>query len=240
MVGSAYVLVRCIEVPEGQEVLGQSITRFANTQNEVSSQDFAFLDGEQHRLTRELGVLDYEYILRSAEVPRSSDSAKIIDVREAAVALACAHATIGLSVIAKREVSRLFSDNAVYKTLFNPTTDPLRLIRAVEIVRVVDATLDEVETESEGAAAGIAVHGRRSLAHVVLRRIGDKSLSDPAVDLDDEVATIPKEVRAYVNRLTAIFPENAYPGNVFKNQSRVTSLLAEASIGSSGSFGAET
>jgi hypothetical protein len=40
--GNAFVLVRCIEVPKQEEDLGRRITRFANTQNEVSSQDFAF------------------------------------------------------------------------------------------------------------------------------------------------------------------------------------------------------
>lgn len=228
--GAAYVLVRCIEVPEGQEILGQNITRFANTQNEVSSQDFAFLDPEQHRLARELSVLSYEYILRSAETSRSTDPSRVIELREAAVALACASPSIGHSVLAKREVSRLFADNSVYKSLFNPSTDPLRLSRAVEVVRAVDLELDQLEATSEGVSAGIAVHARRALAHVVLRRIGDAVLLDPAADVSSEIAGLSAEVGKYVEALTAIFPFNAYPGNVFKNQARVVELLAEASI----------
>lgn len=228
--GLAYVLVRCIEVPEGEETLGQSITRYANTQNEVSSQDFAFLDSEQHRLVRELGVLGVEYLVRSAEVPQSSDESKIIDVRDAAVALACASSNIGHSVLAKREISRLFSDTSVYKALFNPNTDPLRLSRAVEVMRIVDKALDVLETETEGVTAGIAVHARRTLAHVVLRRIGDDRLSDPTNDLTDEYEAIPAELTGYVEKISAIFPDNAYPGNVFKNQTRVASLLVEAGV----------
>lgn len=222
--------MRCIEVPEGEESLGQNITQYANTQNEVSSQDFAFLDSEQHRLVRELGVLDFEYILRSAEVPQSVDPSRIIDVRDAAVALACASASVGHSVLAKREVSRLFSDTAVYKALFNPNTDPLRLSRAVEVMRIVDQALDQMETEVEGVAAGIAVHGRRTLAHCVLRRIGDSRLSDPEADLAGDYAAVPDELAQYVDKITAVFPDNAYPGNVFKNQSRVSSLLTEAGL----------
>lgn len=45
--GVASVLVRVIEVPSDEEDLARRITRFANTQNEVSSQDFAFLDAQQ-------------------------------------------------------------------------------------------------------------------------------------------------------------------------------------------------
>lgn len=79
--GAAVVLVRCIEVPKTEAALGRSITRYANTQNEVSSQDFAFLDPEQHRLARELQVLGVEYLIRAAEVPKSKDPSKVIDVR---------------------------------------------------------------------------------------------------------------------------------------------------------------
>jgi hypothetical protein len=45
-----FVMTRCIEVPASDDELARGITRYANTQNEVSSQDFAFLDEEQHRL----------------------------------------------------------------------------------------------------------------------------------------------------------------------------------------------
>src|SRR5262249_47267626 len=132
--GNASVLMRCIEVPREDEELGRRITRYANTQNEVSSQDFAFLDTVQHRFVQELQALGYEDILRSAEVPRSKNYT-VIDVREAAVALACSNSNLGYSVIAKREVSRLFSETSVYRALFNDSTEALRLMRAVRIMR---------------------------------------------------------------------------------------------------------
>jgi hypothetical protein len=228
--GNAYVLVRCIEVPAGEETLSQRITRFANTQNEVSSQDFAFLDPQQHRLVHELQVLGYEYILRSAEVPKSKDPAKVIDVRDAAVAIACAAPSIADAIIAKREVSRLFSDTSVYARLFNPNTDPLRLSRAVEIVRRVDELLDQVASNSDGVEAGIAVHGRRVIAHLVMRRLGDQFLIDPASDLEDALSELYDEVDRYAAALVVVFPGGAYPGNVFKNQARVAILLKDSGI----------
>ncbi|WP_205695656.1 AIPR family protein [Conexibacter sp. SYSU D00693] len=224
--GSAFVMVRCIEVPANEEGLGRRITRFANTQNEVSSQDFAFLDAQQHRLARELQVLGLEYILRSAEVPKSKDPGQVIEVRPAAVALACASPNVGHAVVAKREVSRLFSDPSIYPALFNEQTDPLRLSRAVEIVRRVDALLDDIERDNDGIKAGIAVHGRRVIAHLIMRRIGDTAMKDPEKDLDDLIADLEQEATGHVDALTAVFPANAYPGNVFKNQTRVNELLA--------------
>jgi hypothetical protein len=79
----AYVSVRCIELGSDAPDLARRVTRYANTQNVVSSQDFVFLDEEQHRLTKELRLLGYEYLLRSGEVPTSRDPNRIIDVRQA-------------------------------------------------------------------------------------------------------------------------------------------------------------
>lgn len=223
--GQAFVLIRCIEVGADDAGLGLRITRYANTQNEVSSQDFAFLDPQQHRLVRELRVLGYEYILRSAETPKSQDVSKVIDVRQAAVGLACASENIAHAVIAKREVSRLFSDTSVYRSLFNPSTEALRLLRAVVLTRAVDLALDKIEAEKTGVIAGVAVHGRRMIAHILLRRLGDKFLADPNTDIGPVLAELDELVDAALNQLVEKFPDNAYPGNVFKNQGRCIELI---------------
>ena len=226
--GRAFVLVRCIEVGADDSALGQNITRYANTQNEVSSQDFAFLDGQQHRLVKELRVLGYEYLLRSAEVPRSQDQSKVIDVRQAAVGLACASANVVHPITAKREISRLFSDQSVYRSLFNQGTDPLRLVRAVSISRKVDEVLDRIEGESNGIEAGVAVHGRRIIAHIIMRNLGDNFLADPESDIEQALCDIEMAARDVVRRIVEVFPGNAYPGNVFKNQARCIELLSSA------------
>lgn len=223
--GSAFVLVRCIEVPDDNDELGRQITRFANTQNEVSSQDFAFLDQEQHRLVGELRVLGYEYLLRASEVPKSKDSRKVVELQQAAISLACASSNMSHAVAAKREVSRLFIDQRIYKALFNPSTDPLRLVRAVQITDRVDAVLDKLEAEADGVRAGIAVHGRRVIAHKVMRELGDPFLANPDSDIDATLGGVEASVVGWVDTIESNFPANAYPGNVFKNQSRVAELF---------------
>ena len=223
--GSAYVIVRCIEVPEGEEGLAQSITRYANTQNEVSGQDFAFLDEQQRRLARELQVLGYEYIVRSAEIPRSVDRTKVIEIRDAAVALACAHPKINYAIIAKREVSRLFTEGPTYSALFNRSTDPLMLQRAVAITAEVDRVLDTRQADVDGAEAGVAIHARRVIAHLIMKKIGATALANPETDLTAVLAGVERDATVLLNALIAVFPENAYPGNVFKNQARVQELL---------------
>lgn len=227
-----FVLTKCIEVPADDPGIARGITRYANTQNEVSSQDFAFLDEQQHRLAHELGTLGYEYVIRQAEQPVTDDPATIIYLRDAAVALACAADDVGLAVTAKREVSRLFSQSgAEYRRIFNPATDPLLLLRSVLILRKVDAVLNRLANGASGVDLGVAVHGRLVVAHEIMRWAGRAAMSDPDWDVEDFLGQVPDAVKAVADSLSAFFPDNSYPGNVFKNRARVVELLADAGLG---------
>jgi hypothetical protein len=226
-----FVVTRCIEVPDDDPSLARGITRYANTQNEVSSQDFAFLDDEQHRLARELATLGYEYVIRQSEQPEAEDPQKVIYVRDAAVALACAVDEVALAVTAKREVSRLFAQNGPeYKRLFNPSTDPLLLMRAVMIVRRVDGVLDDIAGSSSGVEFGVAVHGRLVIAHHVINSLGVENLKDPAFGVDEALTGLAAAVEDQVAALSAAFPVNSYPGNVFKNRTRTEELLVDSGL----------
>lgn len=229
--GQVFVLVRCVEIPSDDPEIARGITRYANTQNEVSSQDFSFLDDQQHRLARELSLSGFEYVIRQSEHPNSEDPSKIIYLRDAAVALACASSELNLAVIAKREVSRLFNQTGnEYKRIFNPSTDPLLLQRAVLIVRQVNDILDDIFSKSEGIELGVAVHSRLIISHLLLQNIGHDTLKDPAWNLDNAETERVDFVINAVRKLVEVFPENSYPGNVFKNRSRIANLLEEAQL----------
>lgn len=225
----AFVNVRCIEVVDGEEDLGRRITRYANTQNVVSAQDFLFLDIDQHRLASELRLLGFDYILRSGEKSSLKDPAKILDVRKVAVALACA-STMQNAVQAKREVSRLFDrESGVYKELFNPSVNGLLVQRAVSVVDQIDGILDDGASGYEGVKAGVAVHGRRVIAHLVMKRIAVAHLADPDFNFETSVADLEAEVSGLLEAITRVFPEGSYPGNVFKNKARCDELVAAIS-----------
>jgi hypothetical protein len=224
----AYVSVRCIELGVEASDLARRVTRYANTQNVVSSQDFVFLDEEQHRLAKELRLLGYEYLLRSGEMASLRDRERVIDVRDAAVALACA-SSLANAVIAKREVSRLFDrEGGPYAALFNPTVNALLVHRAVEVVRRVDRRLDKESQLNEGTRSGVAVHGNRVIAHVLLERIGRANLLDHGFDFAQATTAVEQDAIAYLDALAGVFPPNSYPGNVFKNQQRCAQLIADA------------
>lgn len=226
-----FVLVRCVEVPSDEPDLARGITRYANTQNEVSSQDFSFLDEQQHRLVHELSLAGYEYVIRQAEQPSSDEPHKIIYLRDAAVALACASSELAMAVTAKREVSRLFNQSGSdYQRLFNPSTDPLLLQRSVFIVREVESILERISADSVGVELGVAVHSRLIIAHLVLQSVGRDKLQDPTWDVDSGREERAEFTSTAAKKLAEVFPSNAYPGNVFKNRSRTHELLEAAGL----------
>lgn len=236
---SSFVIVKIIEVPKDSEELGQKITRYANTQNEVASQDFAYLDDQQHRLVRELADLGIEYNIRNVESYESVASDNHISMREAAVALACSNKDIRYTVIAKGAAGKLFdttSQNSNYKAIFNPSTDPLLLQRSVKLLRSVNRELDKISGDNEynSLYRGIATHGRLFITHLLIQELGIKNLKDPDAMIDFESFNDFIEAKMY--RLFEIFSANnaaaaeddatplMYPGNVFKNQQRVRLL----------------
>jgi hypothetical protein len=225
-----FVMTRCIEVAADNHDLARGITRYANTQNEVSSQDFAFLDEQQHRLAKELRVIDVDYLIRQAEKPSLKNPKMVIHVRDAAVALACSSSDVGMAVIAKREVSRLFSPGGEYKRIFNASTDPLTLSRSAAVLQRVDAILDYLRFYAVGVELGVVVHGRLVIAHLILQAIGAANLRDPALDFDATLDEKAEDVADIVKRMVDAFPVNSYPGNVFKNRTRCLELLVDAGL----------
>lgn len=225
---AASVMIRCIVVSDEEAEFGRLVTRYANTQNDVSTQDFAFLDAEQHRLKSEIKVMGFEYLLRSGEDVLTESSDKRIDVRSAAIALACAHRDVELSVLVKREISQLFSDR--YRTIFNPSTDPRLLVSSVLVNQVVENKLGELEPLTEGVKNGVIIHGKRVISHLILRGIGTTNLSSSEFAIENYDSWIEDECERIVAALVENFPDNSYPGNVFKNTIRVRALLNESSL----------
>lgn len=222
---SAMVHVRLIEVPEDENRTARLITTYTNTQNFVSLQDFASLDDNQQRIKEELRTLGFDYVLRSGEISVDTKLTEITS-RSAAVALACVIGTLGDATLAKREVSRLFdTDSSTYRSLFNSSTDGLLVSRAYRAYSAIEEALDEVQDESDGLLYGVALHAKNCICHALLANTTTKQLSNPDFDFEALLAELPARATRVVKELVANFPDNAYPGQLFKNRKRVEALL---------------
>lgn len=225
----AQVLLRIIEVGGSEEDLSRSITRNLNTQNVVSGQDFVYLDPEQHRLSGELRLLDCEYLIRSGE-KATGEYHRTLDVRTAAVALACA-SSVANAVIAKREVSRLFDDKGgPYRDLFKASVHGQYVLRCVEVMETVTEVLEEEAKGSEGIRSGTATHGRNLITHLVLNAIGNSRLFAASPEIDLELPIVRQATRKLLDSFVKNFPHGSYPGNVFKNKTRCDALVRQVRV----------
>src|SRR5665213_2654422 len=218
----ARVMVRLISLQDCPTDFGSELTRAANTQNRIEKRDFAALDEHQSRLRTEM-LLSYQkdYVYRTGDKAPIEENGCSLD--EATVALACAHSDLAYTMLAKREVSRLYEDikTAPYTVLFNSSTSALRLWRAVLVMRKADATLKTLQASMEGKPRLIAIHGNRFILHLVFKEIGESILIDSSIDVDE--AIIPSRVTEALSDTIAsaneLFP-SAYPSNLFKNATK--------------------
>lgn len=229
----AYVLVRCIEVPSSENLLTKRITQFANTQNVVSNQDFAFLDKNQHRLAEELEHFEYKYNIRSSKESNPADN--VIELREAAVALACANKNIKYTVLAKGAVGKLFDyydPDGNYHSLFNDGTNSLVLLRAWTVVDRVSKLFEEIKRNSYYEARGVAVNGKLFVSHLIIQSIGYSDMQNPDLGTDFLLQGLEHEAVKLHEEITKLFKDDEYfkeyfPGNVFKNQSHIKMLIGK-------------
>lgn len=63
-----------------------------------------------------------------------------------------------------------------------------------------------------------------------MKGAGANFLANPDSDMSVVMDDLEESVEHIVNSLVAVFPANAYPGNVFKNNARVAELVRDASI----------
>lgn len=214
------VMVRFIELEGTEEGFGAEVTRWTNTQNRVGGREFLALDPEQVRLANEFALDGRRYVYRSGEEEPVGDDG--CGVQEATVALACLEPDIRLTVLAKREVSRLWADveKAPYKTIFNGSTNSIRVWRAVQTMRIVDERLESAQADAVGRSKNFLIHLNRVALWLVNRSLDTKaSVDDPNTDWAPMLVAAAKKADE-VTALLAVEADQTYPGypaNLAKN-----------------------
>lgn len=220
----ALVHARFISLKDCPEHFATDVTRAANTQNRVELRDFAALDPEQERLRLELLLEEKKiYVYKSGTYSVSQEEGCTMD--EAAVAVACSLADVGLAVQAKREVSRLYENIAKppYKLLFNATLSASKMWRCVQVQRSVESVLKEQQENLEGRERQVAVHGNRFVLHRVFKALPPDALGGPHFDVEGIRPYIREQTLTVLTGLWAAadkrFP-GSYLNSLFKNQEK--------------------
>ncbi|HZP32201.1 MAG TPA: AIPR family protein [Candidatus Acidoferrales bacterium] len=225
---TARVMVRLISLENCPPNFAFDVTKAANTQNRIEKRDFAALDPEQTRLRSEMLLsLGKEYVFRTGDQPPAQDKGCTLD--EATIALACAQADATHAVNAKQAVGRFYEDisKAPYTILFNSSVTAVKLWRAVEVLRSVDAVLKDEQRKREGKEKLCAVHGNRVLLHLVFQTLSP-ALFDETKNVEAEMKKIPELTSTFLDKITeeiSKYSPPSYVGNVFKNITKCRDIV---------------
>ena len=225
---SARVMVRLISLEKCPLDFASDVTRATNTQNRIEKRDFAALDKEQSRPKSEMWLsLGKEYVFRTGDIPPKPEDGCTLD--EATVALACSNPDITYCMTAKREVSKLYDDisQPPYIVLFNASVTATKLWQSVEIMRKVEESLKQEQSDKEGKDRLISVHGNRFILYLMFRTFGTKVLDQDSGDMSNTLKSIPGTTRLILSKVienaVSLYP-NAYPSNLFKNITKCKAL----------------
>lgn len=217
--------MRIISLAQTPENFSIDVTTANNTQNDLSPMDFVAADAAQDRIRREAAQIGLVYSYRRGDHEPGPESG--FNLRDATISAACASGDLRLAVSAKRYISGLWENTKrePYTRLFNDGTDAAWLWKAVRVARIVDSTLDEISSKTDGRERLVATHANRFVLFHVFQKINPISIEQEiSPDFMKQISTL---VEMYFNFTFTIveldFPD-AYPGNIFKNTERQTEI----------------
>lgn len=224
------VHVRVISLKDAEHGFGDVVTKTNNRQNKIENRDFVSQDDEQKRIKMELAHEKCIYhIVRSNEVESSEDS---IDLSEATVALACAHADIGLAVQAKRGVGKFYEDltKGIYRHLFNSKTTGVYVLNCVMLDRTINETL-KIELgkigKKVGRKYGLLIHGNRMISHLVAQKLLSSDCYTKVIKYDKtDVASHVIEIIEGLYKIQENHFADNLLGTLYKNKTKCSDMKA--------------
>ncbi|MFJ5954035.1 AIPR family protein [Streptomyces noursei] len=232
IVARARIGVRIISLTDCPEGFDHDVTRTTNTQNKVEPQDFIALEKVQQQLRDDFLLrLRKTYILRRGEEPpQSKDDG--CTLREAATALACAHASPELSFQANMDIDLLWDPKQHHRLFPLHGTNAVRTWRTVLVFREIERQIDTQRPQWEGRVGTLADLGRLLIAHVVFQSLprGWQKVAEP--DWPPVLASTDELVDAAVASLIHWFDEGYGPksqvSSIFRNAERYTNVAHSA------------
>jgi hypothetical protein len=227
-VQEALVGVRIIESTD--KATSAQITKATNTQNHIERRDFVALDDAQLAIREEFSLtLGLTYSIRRSEFEPSPESG--CTVREAALALACAHADPRLAQRVRNNEDLLWEEGpqGAYTRIFGERPSAIQTWRSVLLLRKVRDSLHAMQLQVEGRAAAVAEQGSLVIAHIVFQEIGRDGIDDVDYDWDAVLDRVPdlvgKAVRLLVTQIDQEFGPNSFIGPTLASADRVRLLV---------------
>lgn len=148
------VFLKIISLQDCPNDFGQDVTQKTNTQNRIEKRDFVSLDIQHERIQTELALENITY-----QIKRSNDKLPLetsCNVEEVITAVACSLEDIDNTVLAKREVGKLWDNimQSPYTNIINEGLTGTKAWRCVLIMRHIAALIKSKEDTVTGREKG--------------------------------------------------------------------------------------
>ena len=211
---NAEIFVKLISLENCPDGFSIRVTRATNTQNKIENRDFVSLDPVQERLKRELQVWGKTYHYKRTD-NLIEDKYPSCTLQEATVALSCLSSDISLSIYAKKEIAKLWSDTSKepYKDIFNESLRAVTLWRTVEIYKSVVREIESRKKASvDKSEFSLYEHGDLFILHIVfqfIKRSENKALSVDEFKFDNYIQkTLPELISRSIQRTHSYLTES--------------------------------
>lgn len=221
------VTVRVISTEGQSEDFEKHVTRYTNTQNQITNREFVSLDPYQQELSEILLAEGIQYQFRTGQELDNEGFDFAFDLEEATRALACMTG-VGNATLAKREISRLWSDlyATPYLEIFPRNLDAAEMYNAVLFWRQSSLVFDSIGAEMEPREKGIITNSRYMACTLLMQSVRTSGIrfSDFEWDIESWFSDNKENVKSLVECILELHEkENSggFPMSFFKNQKKV-------------------
>lgn len=142
------------------------------------------MDIQHERIQTELALENITY-----QIKRSNDKLPLetsCNVEEVITAVACSLEDIDNTVLAKREVGKLWDNimQSPYTNIINEGLTGTKAWRCVLIMRHIAALIKSKEDTVTGREKGCYIHSNRFILHLILTNLNQQILLDPKYDFN--------------------------------------------------------
>lgn len=231
-VAKATVFIRIVSLENCPEDFDKKVTVATNTQNRIEKKDFVSLDINQQRLKKECLLDGINYHYKRDDVPTNPND-KNFYLEEATIALSCLYYDIELAILAKREISTLWTDtkNPPYKHLFNDDLSAQKLVKTIVLFRLIEKQIKEGMWGQAEFDTLIQIHGNYIIAHLVFQDLNKDIINNPNIKIDISIEQSLKELtekyrKRVIDKFRSLF-KFKFPPTLFKNGQMVNILRDE-------------
>lgn len=227
------VTVRVISTEGHSGDFEKQVTRYTNTQNQVTNREFVSLDSFQQEICDSLLSENIQYCFRTGQELDVEEYSYAFDLEEATRALACL-AGVNIATRAKREIGKMWADlnSTPYLDIFPRTLDAATIYNAVRFWRSFTAALNEAGRRMEQRPRNIVRNAEYMACALFMQwaRNDGVQFSNIEWDVDDWMSEHVKMVGKIAEKVVESH-EEVNPGgfamSFFKNVTKVDDFARE-------------